>query len=51
MLVVAHRVSAIERTDRVVMIDGGKVVERGSHADLIAAAGPYARMHLTRPAR
>lgn len=48
VLVVAHRASAIERADRVVMIERGHVVERGSHAELIAAGGPYAGMHRAR---
>lgn len=45
VLVVAHRTSAIERADSVVMIEHGSVVERGTHADLIAAGGRYAAMH------
>ncbi|KQU95282.1 ABC transporter ATP-binding protein [Devosia sp. Root105] len=45
VLVVAHRTSAIERADRVVMIEHGGVVERGTHAELIAAGGRYATMH------
>jgi len=45
VLVVAHRTSAIERADRVVMIEHGSVVERGTHAELIAAGGRYAAMH------
>lgn len=48
VLVVAHRASAIERADRVVMIEGGRVVERGTHAELIAAGGRYAGMHRAR---
>jgi ABC-type multidrug transport system fused ATPase/permease subunit len=45
VLVVAHRLSAVERVDRIVMLEQGRVVETGSHASLIAAGGPYARMH------
>jgi len=45
VLVVAHRASAIERADRVVMIEHGSVVEHGTHAELIAASGRYAAMH------
>lgn len=45
VLVVAHRTSAIERADRVVMIEHGSVIERGTHAELIAAGGRYATMH------
>lgn len=48
VLVVAHRASAIERADRVVMIERGQVVERGTHADLIEAGGRYASMHRAR---
>lgn len=48
VLVVAHRASAIERADSVVMIERCHVVERGSHAELIAAGGPYAGMHRAR---
>jgi ABC-type multidrug transport system fused ATPase/permease subunit len=48
VLVVAHRASAIERADRVVMIERGQVVERGTHAGLIAAGGRYAGMHRAR---
>jgi len=44
-IVVAHRLSTIEHADRVVAIDGGRVVEQGSHAELIAHGGLYARLH------
>lgn len=45
VLVVAHRRSALERAQRVVMIEQGSVVEQGTHAELIAAGGRYAAMH------
>lgn len=45
VLLVAHRTSAVERADRVVMIERGNVVERGTHTELIAAGGRYAAMH------
>ncbi|MCF6113111.1 ABC transporter ATP-binding protein [Mesorhizobium muleiense] len=48
VLVVAHRASAIERADRVIMIERGRVVERGTHAELLAAGGSYASMHRAR---
>ena len=44
-LVIAHRLSTIERADRIVVVDAGRVVESGSHAELLAAGGLYARLH------
>ena len=51
VLIVAHRLSAIERADRIVMLEHGRIVERGRHTELIAANGPYARMHGALPNR
>ena len=44
-LVIAHRLSTIEHADRVVAMDAGRIVEAGSHADLLSAGGLYARLH------
>ena len=44
-LVIAHRLSTIEHADRVVAIDAGRLVEAGTHAELLARGGLYARLH------
>ena len=44
-LVIAHRLSTIERADRIVAMEAGRVVEQGTHAQLLAAGGLYARLH------
>ena len=42
--VIAHRFSTIVDADRIVVIDRGAVVEEGTHASLLAAAGKYAEL-------
>uniref|UniRef100_UPI003563B833 ATP-binding cassette domain-containing protein n=1 Tax=Hydrogenophaga sp. TaxID=1904254 RepID=UPI003563B833 len=44
-LVIAHRLSTIEHADRVVVLADGQIMEQGSHAQLLAADGLYARLH------
>jgi len=44
-LVIAHRLSTVERANRILVLDGGRVVEAGTHAELIALNGQYASLH------
>ena len=43
-IVVAHRLSTVASLDRIVVLDNGRIVEDGRHADLVAAGGEYARL-------
>lgn len=43
-IVIAHRLRMVERADHVVVLAGGRVVEQGTHAGLLAATGAYARL-------
>ena len=44
-LVIAHRLSTIEHADQVLVLDDGKLVEQGTHAELMVAGGVYAHLH------
>lgn len=44
-LVIAHRLSTIEKADEIVVVEDGQIVERGTHATLLAEKGAYAQLH------
>lgn len=43
--VIAHRLSTIRRADLILVVDGGRIVERGTHLELLNAGGRYAQLH------
>jgi ATP-binding cassette subfamily B protein len=50
-LVIAHRLSTVREAEQILVIDAGRVVERGSHEELLAAGGLYAELYETQFAR
>jgi ATP-binding cassette subfamily B protein len=46
-VLISHRVAAIKDADQIVVLDQGKVVERGTHDELIAAGGTYSELYRT----
>ena len=43
--VIAHRLSTVERADQIIVLDSGRIVEAGTHADLLASGGQYASLY------
>jgi ABC-type multidrug transport system fused ATPase/permease subunit len=46
-IVIAHRLSTVRAADQIVVVEGGRIVERGRHEDLLATGGRYAELHHT----
>ena len=45
VFIIAHRLSTVRRTDRIIALDRGRLVEDGTHDELIRLGGPYAKLH------
>ena len=50
-IVVSHRFSTVRRAERIVVLEHGRVVEDGSHQELVAAGGRYASMYALQASR
>ncbi|MGH9077606.1 MAG: hypothetical protein ACRDY0_09190 [Acidimicrobiales bacterium] len=50
-ILISHRFSTVRRADAIVVLDGGRAVEEGTHAELVAGQGRYARLFALQAAR
>ena len=46
-IVIAHRLATVRNADQILVIDGGRIAESGTHAELLALGGRYADLHRT----
>jgi ATP-binding cassette subfamily B protein len=46
-LVIAHRLATVRDADQILVVDGGRIVERGTHEQLLSAGGLYAELSRT----
>ena len=44
-IVIAHRLSTIEQADKIIVMEQGRIIEQGSHAELLQADGTYAQLY------
>jgi len=50
-IVISHRFSTVRRADKIIVIEGGRLIEEGSHGELLACGGRYASMFALQAAR
>jgi ATP-binding cassette subfamily B protein len=50
-VVISHRFATVRQATTICVLDGGRITERGTHAELVAASGTYARMYELQAAR
>ena len=46
-IVIAHRLATVKNADRIVLIDDGRIAEEGTHSELLALGGMYAKLYNT----